>query len=338
MAKPLLDVKDLRTEFRLSQAVVHAVNGVSFTLHEGEVLGIVGESGSGKSVTALSLMRLVDAPGHITGGEVILYDQPHRLDLVRLSPKEMEQVRGNKISMIFQDPMTSLNPVLTIGYQLMEPLQQHRGMSEFEARNEAVKLLERVGISEAVRRLKDYPHQFSGGMRQRVMVAMALACQPKLLIADEPTTALDVTIQAQIISLINELKNELGTAVIMITHDLGVIAGMAETVAVMYAGRIIEKGPVMEIFNAPQHPYTLALLGAIPRLHDWPDRLTTIEGAPPSLTDDIPGCPFFPRCSIRVDYCEEHNPPLEELSPDHMGACWVASARMHARESEAVKL
>ncbi len=327
MTKTLLDVNDLKTEFKLSQAVVHAVNGVSFTLHEGEVLGIVGESGCGKSVTALSLMRLIDAPGRITGGQVVLHDQQRVANLVDLPLSEMEQIRGNKISMIFQDPMTSLNPVLTIGYQLMEPLTQHRGMSQAQARKEAVRLLERVGIPEAKQRLKDYPHQFSGGMRQRVMVAMALACQPKLLIADEPTTALDVTIQAQIIDLINELKDELNTAVIIITHDLGVIAGMAETVAVMYAGRIVEKGPVSKIFSNPQHPYTRALLGSIPRLHNWPDRLTTIEGAPPSLTAEITGCPFFPRCPVHIAKCELADPPLEVLYDEHHCACWVVSEK-----------
>jgi oligopeptide/dipeptide ABC transporter ATP-binding protein len=333
MTKPLLDVRDLKTEFRLSQAVVHAVNGVSFTLHEGEVLGIVGESGCGKSVTALSLMRLIELPGRITNGEVILHDTQKVVNLIDLPMPEMEQVRGNKISMIFQDPMTSLNPVLTIGYQLMEPLKQHRGMNESQARQAALQLLKRVGIPEAKQRMNDYPHQFSGGMRQRVMVAMALACQPKLLIADEPTTALDVTIQAQIIDLINELKDELGTAVIIITHDLGVIAGMAETVAVMYAGRIVEKGLVSDIFNHPQHPYTRALLGSVPRLHNWPDRLTTIEGAPPSLTQDIQGCPFFPRCPLGVAKCQVENPPLEIFYKDHSAACWVTRAEFLDRSA-----
>lgn len=329
MPKPLLEVSDLKTEFRLSQAVVHAVNGVSFTLHEGEVLGIVGESGSGKSVTALSLMRLIEPPGQIIDGQVMLHDAKGVVDLLSLPGSAMEQIRGNKISMIFQDPMTSLNPVLTIGYQLMEPLMQHRKMTEAQAREEAVRLLARVGIPEARQRLKEYPHQFSGGMRQRVMVAMALACHPKLLIADEPTTALDVTIQAQIIDLINEMKDELGTSVIIITHDLGVIAGMAETVAVMYAGRIVEKGPVHTIFNDPQHPYTRALLGSVPRLHNWPERLTTILGAPPSLTAEISGCPFFPRCPLRIARCEVENPPLETFADGQSFACWVAKAEYH---------
>ncbi len=326
---PLLEVKDLITEFRLSHRTVHAVNGISFSVDEGKVLGIVGESGCGKSVTALSIMRLIELPGRIVRGEAWLRDNGNSTNLLTLPAGEMEHVRGNKISMIFQDPMTSLNPVLNIGFQLIEPLKLHRGMSNAEAKQEAIHLLERVGIPEAVIRLKDYPHQFSGGMRQRVMVAMAVACQPKLLIADEPTTALDVTIQAQIIELINELKNEINTSVIIITHDLGVIAGMAERVAVMYAGYIVENGPVETIFDTPQHPYTKALMGSIPRLRYWPERLTTIEGAPPSLTEAIVGCPFAPRCIERIERCEDENPALHEVSlsaPDHLCACWVAQA------------
>ncbi len=326
MNRPLLEVKDLKTEFRLSRGVVHAVNGVSFDLAEGEVLGIVGESGSGKSVTALSILRLIDLPGRIVDGQILFHDDKATVDLMRLSPSALEQIRGNKISMIFQDPMTSLNPVLNVGYQLMEPLKQHRGMSETQARDGAIKLLARVGIPQPHLRIKDYPHQFSGGMRQRVMIAMALACRPKLLIADEPTTALDVTIQAQIVDLINELKDEERTAVIIITHDLGVIAGMADHVAVMYAGHIVELGPVLDIFNSPQHPYTQALLGAVPRLHNWPDRLTTIDGAPPSLTMDIVGCPFYPRCPVHISRCQTENPALVELASNHSAACWVAEA------------
>ncbi len=324
MNKPLLTVKDLQTEFKLSRGVVHAVNGVSFSLAEGEVLGIVGESGSGKSVTALSILRLIEVPGRIVAGEILLQDEKGVVDLMALSPAELEHIRGNKISMIFQDPMTSLNPVLSVGYQLTEPLKQHRGMNDAQAKDEAIKLLARVGIPQAHLRIKDYPHQFSGGMRQRVMIAMALACRPKLLIADEPTTALDVTIQAQIVDLINELKNDAQTAVIIITHDLGVIASMADHVAVMYAGHIVELGPVRDIFNAPRHPYTQALLGAVPRLHHWPDRLTTIDGAPPSLTVDIVGCPFYPRCAVHVPQCQTDNPLLIELTNGHSAACWVA--------------
>jgi oligopeptide transport system ATP-binding protein len=320
----LLEVKGMKTEFKLSQGIVHAVNGISFTLNEGEVLGIVGESGCGKSVTALSIMRLIETPGRIKEGEVWLYSKTDGIDLLKLTNKQMERVRGNKISMIFQDPMTSLNPVLNIGYQIMEPLKIHRGMSESQAKDTAIKLLDRVGIPEAHQRLKDYPHVFSGGMRQRVMVAMAVACSPKLLIADEPTTALDVTIQAQIIDLINELKDEFGTAVIIITHDLGVVAEIADQVAVMYAGHIVENSSVRTIYETPQHPYTKALMGSVPRLRYWPDRLTTIEGAPPSLTQEIIGCPFQPRCSIRIDRCEIENPPLIDISPSHTCACWLA--------------
>ena len=328
MSVPLLEVKGLKTEFRLNQGTVHAVNGITFTINQGEVLGIVGESGSGKSVTALSIMRLIETPGYIVAGELLLKDNSHSTDLLTLSNGQMEKIRGNKISMIFQDPMTSLNPVLSIGYQLIEPLKQHRGLSEKDAKAAAIKLLDRVGIPEAELRLKEYPHQFSGGMRQRVMVAMAVACNPRLLIADEPTTALDVTIQAQILTLINELKDEIGTSVIVITHDLGVIAGMADRVAVMYAGSIVENAAATEIFDKPQHPYTKALIGSIPPLRSWPDRLTTIVGSPPSLTERIVGCPFHPRCPERIERCETQDPELSEVLPTHFCACWVAQDNM----------
>ena len=327
MAKPLLDVRNLRTDFVLQHAVVHAVNDVSFTLEPGQALGIVGESGCGKSVTALSIMRLLEGTtGRIVEGEVLFRDDGNVRDLVKLSREEMENVRGNKISMIFQDPLTSLNPVLTIGFQLTEPLKLHSRMTDKQARDEAVRLLDLVGIPEPALRLKDYPHQFSGGMRQRVMIAMAAACRPRLLIADEPTTALDVTIQAQILDLIQELRRDFGTAVIMITHDLGVIAEVADEVAVMYAGNIIEKGPVRRIFNTSQHPYTMALVHSIPRLREWPERLATIEGAPPSLTRVLPGCPFEPRCPYRIPQCAVERPKLLELAPGHTCACWVAQA------------
>ena len=288
------------------------------------MLGIVGESGCGKSVTALSIMRLVEAPGYIVGGEILMHDDDRTVDLVKVSQRSMKDVRGVKISMIFQDPMTSLNPVLNIGYQITEPLKLHRHMSEKEATDYAAKLLDRVGIPEARLRLKDFPHQFSGGMRQRVMIAIAVACTPRLLIADEPTTALDVTIQAQIIDLLRELKDELGTSVIIITHDLGVIAEMADQVAVMYAGNVVENGPSQEIYEHAQHPYTKALMGSIPRLRSWPDRLTTIEGAPPSLTEEIKGCPFEPRCSERIERCAQEKPGLEKMAAEHLAACWVA--------------
>jgi oligopeptide/dipeptide ABC transporter ATP-binding protein len=324
VTKPLLEVADLRTQFASEEGVIRAVNGVSFTVDEGSVLGIVGESGCGKSVTALSIMRLIDPPGRVTSGKVLFNDDGSERDLLTLSRAELEDVFGNRISMIFQDPMTSLNPVLTVGYQIMEPLRVHRRLSRREAREETARLLRRVGISGARERLDDYPHQFSGGMRQRVMIAMAVACRPRLLIADEPTTALDVTIQAQILNLLRELKRELGTSVVIITHDLGVIAQLADRVAIMYAGRIVENAPVAEIFDAPRHPYTRALVASIPRLNEWHERLPTIEGAPPHLRDERGGCAFEPRCASRVARCAHERPPLVELSAGHAGACWVA--------------
>jgi oligopeptide/dipeptide ABC transporter ATP-binding protein len=323
--EPLLEVRHLTTEFALSQGVVHAVTDVSFEVAPGEVLGIVGESGCGKSVTALSLMRLISTPGRITHGEVLLNDGERVRDILTLTPSELGKVRGNKMAMIFQDPMTSLNPVLTVGFQLIEPLKIHRGLNDQQAQQTAVALLEQVGIPEAARRLKQYPHQFSGGMRQRVMIAVALACSPRLIIADEPTTALDVTIQAQILDILRDLNEQAGTSVIIITHDLGVVAEMANHVAVMYAGRIVEYGAVEEIFEAPQHPYTQALMSSIPVLGAMPDRLTTIEGAPPPLVGVRPlGCPFEPRCPARVAKCSEQEPDLLAVRPRHTAACWVA--------------
>jgi oligopeptide transport system ATP-binding protein len=325
--QPLLEVKHLTTEFVLNQGVVHAVNDVSFEVAPGEVLGIVGESGCGKSVTALSLMRLIALPGRIAEGEVLLHDNGTTLDILKLTPAELGKVRGNKIAMVFQDPMTSLNPVLTVGFQIVEPLKIHRGMSEQEAVKTAAALLEQVGIPEAKRRLNQYPHQFSGGMRQRVMIAVALACNPKLIIADEPTTALDVTIQAQILDLLRDLNENSGTSVIIITHDLGVVAEMAHHVAVMYAGSVVEYGPVETIFETPNHPYTIALMSSIPVLGLLPDRLTTIDGAPPGLMGDRPpGCPFEPRCQARISRCATENPALRLTAPGHSTACWVAQA------------
>jgi oligopeptide/dipeptide ABC transporter ATP-binding protein len=324
VTKPLLEVADLRTQFESEEGAVRAVNGVSFTVDEGRVLGLVGESGCGKSVTALSIMRLIDPPGRVTSGKVLFNDDGSERDLLALPHGELEEILGNRISMIFQDPLTSLNPVLTVGYQIMEPLRVHRHMSARAARAEAARLLGRVGIPGARARLNDYPHQFSGGMRQRVLIAMAVACRPKLLIADEPTTALDVTIQAQILNLLRELKRELGTSVIIITHDLGVIAQLADRVAVMYAGRIVEDAPVAEIFDAPHHPYTRALVASIPRLNEWHERLPTIEGVPPRLRDERVGCAFEPRCASRVPRCAQERPPLVELSAGHACACWVA--------------
>jgi|SRR5579875_366015 len=322
----LLTVRNLTTKFFTRAGVVSAVDGVSFEIKPGETVGIVGESGCGKSVTALSIMRLVpDPPGRITDGEILFDPGDGRsVDLVSLPEGEMRHIRGHKIAMIFQDPMTSLNPVLTIGFQLTEPQKLHLGLSESEARRRAIALLEAVGIPAAGARLKDYPHQFSGGMRQRVMVAMALACNPRLLIADEPTTALDVTIQAQLLDLIGSLTRDMGTAVMLITHDLGVVAQVCERVIVMYAGNVIEQASTDAIFERPLHPYTAGLLRSVPRLGPRVrDRLIPIEGAPPDLLAPPRGCRFAPRCPLRVAQCDEP-PQLVELEPGHRVACWRA--------------
>ena len=306
----LLEVKDLRTEFHTQDGVVHAVNGVSFSVDEGETLGLVGESGCGKSVFVLSVMRLIpQPPGQIVGGEVLFQGR----DLLKVDDEEIRSVRGNKIAMVFQDPMTSLNPVLTIGTQISEALELHLGMTKEQARKRSAELLKMVGIPEAETRLDDYPHQFSGGMRQRVMIAMALSCSPQLLIADEPTTALDVTIQAQITDIVKRLKRELGMAIIWITHDLGVIAGLADRIKVMYAGFVIESANVKEIFANPSHPYTLGLLASIPRLDAArKSKLTPIEGLPPDLITMPTGCPFYARCRFRTEKCLAENPPLND--------------------------
>jgi oligopeptide transport system ATP-binding protein len=326
----LLNVQGLETVFKTGEGTVHAVNGVSFSLKEGEVLGIVGESGCGKSVSMLSLMRLIPSPpGKIVAGKAMYQGK----DLLQLSDEEMRGIRGSQISMVFQDPMTSLNPVLTIGKQLEEPLLLHMGMTKKEARDRSVELLRLVGMPEPDKRLDDYPHQFSGGMRQRVMIAMALSCNPQLLIADEPTTALDVTIQAQITDLVKRLRDEIGMAIIWITHDLGIIAGLAQRVIVMYAGYIIEEAPVKELYANPLHPYTLGLLGSLPRVDDSGHRrLVSIEGLPPTLLKKPDYCPFAPRCkySIEQSYCE--NPPLMPVGPEHRVACWVDVKTGRARE------
>jgi oligopeptide transport system ATP-binding protein len=316
----LLEVKNLETHFKTQDGVVKAVNNVSFQVDRGETLGIVGESGSGKSVTSLSVMRLIPSPpGKIVGGQ-IMFDGK---DLLDATDEEMRDIRGNRIAMIFQDPMTSLNPVLTIGRQITESLELHMKLSPKEARNRAVELLSRVGIPAPARRLDDYPHQFSGGMRQRVMIAMALSCNPELLIADEPTTALDVTIQAQILELISRLQEEIGMAVIVITHDLGVVAGMADRVMVMYAGRVVEEGPTDRIFHNPRMPYTIGLLRSIPRLDEEEKRsLTPIRGLPPDLINLPAICPFSPRCDYFVaGKCDQQTPPLREVAPEQRAAC-----------------
>ncbi|NOZ28043.1 MAG: ABC transporter ATP-binding protein [Chloroflexi bacterium] len=317
----LLEVKNLRTQFFTQDGIVHAVNGISYTLDEGETLAIVGESGCGKSVGVMSLIRLIpQPPGKIVDGEVWFDGQ----DLLKIDEEELRQVRGNRIAMIFQDPMTSLNPVLTIGQQVGEALQLHLGMNKQQARQRSIELLEMVGIPDAADRIDDYPHQFSGGMRQRVMIAMGLSCNPQILIADEPTTALDVTIQAQIIDLVKRLKREVGMAIIWITHDLGVVAGLAERVIVMYAGYIVEEAAVNDLYADPRHPYTLGLLRSIPRLDKGRQaKLQPIEGLPPDLLDPPKGCPFAPRCSYRIDRCNEENPALETVARGHRVACWV---------------
>ena len=317
----LLEVKGLRTQFQTREGIVYAVNGITYQLDEGETLGIVGESGCGKTVNVLSLLRLIpEPPGKIAGGQALFQGK----DLLKMASDEMRHVRGAQIAMVFQDPMTSLNPVLTIGRQLTEALELHLGMNKEQSRQRAIELLSMVGIPMAGDRLSDYPHQFSGGMRQRVMIAMALSCTPQLLIADEPTTALDVTIQAQIVELVKRLRDELGMAIIWITHDLGIIAGLAKRVIVMYAGFIIEEAPVRELYADPRHPYTLGLLGSLPRVDDTAHRrLVSIEGLPPDLLGLPPGCPFAPRCIYAIDRCQKENPPLESVGPGHWKACWV---------------
>jgi oligopeptide/dipeptide ABC transporter ATP-binding protein len=319
--KAILDLQNLRTEFHTQDGTVNAVNGISYALREGETLGIVGESGCGKSVSMLSVMRLLaEPPAKITADKVEFFGQ----NLLELSESEMENIRGSQIAMIFQDPMTSLNPVLTIGFQLSEPLKLHLMMSDQEAEDRAVELMEMVGIPEARLRLNDYPHQFSGGMRQRVMIAMALSCNPVLLIADEPTTALDVTIQAQIVDLVKQLREHFAQALIWITHDLGVVAGLAERVIVMYAGFIVEDALVEELYGNPTHPYTRALLRSLPRIDGTRDeQLETIEGSPPDLIALPHGCPFAPRCEYVKEKCRAENPPLEERTKRHRVACWV---------------
>lgn len=317
----LLKVQDLRTRFHTPEGTVYAVNGISFHLDAGETLAIVGESGCGKSVTMLSILRLIPIPpGEIVSGTA-MYDG---LDLLTLSETELEEIRGKEIAMIFQEPMTALNPVLTIGRQITETLLAHTSISHREAMERAASLLDGVGIPDAARRLGDYPHEFSGGQRQRVMIAMSLACDPRLLIADEPTTALDVTIQAQITELVAGLRERLGMAIIWITHDLGVVAGLARRVLVMYAGFIVEEAAVEALYADPRHPYTRALLGALPRVdRTRRHRLKAIPGAPPSLLVEPQGCPFARRCEYVVERCWTENPALMTVDADHRAACWI---------------
>lgn len=320
MSEKLLEIKDERLSFFTPAGEVKALNGVSFSMDEGEVLGIVGESGSGKSVTAYSIMGLTAYPGKLIGGTI--YFNGHQIE--KMSEKEMRKIRGNEVSIIFQDPMTSLNPVYTIGNQITEVIRLHTGKSKKEAYARAKELLELVGINEPTKRLKQYPHELSGGMRQRVMIAIALACEPKLLIADEPTTALDVTIQAQILELMQELRQKLGMSIIMITHDLGVVASMCERIAVMYAGHIVEYGTADEIFYEPKHEYTKGLIKSIPKLSAQEiERLVPIEGQPVDLLNPPAGCPFAPRCANCMKICLREMPPKTELSDTHYSHCWL---------------
>ena len=316
----VLEVDDIRTRFHTREGTVYAVNGVGFELDEGELLGVVGESGCGKSVTMLSMLKLLPMPpAEVVSGRALLDGK----DLMALDPDELRRVRGAEVGFIFQDPMTSLNPVLTVGYQLTEPLRTHLGMGRTDARRRAVELLGHVGIPAAEDRLSAFPHQLSGGMRQRVMIAIALACNPKLLIADEPTTALDVTIQAQILDLIKDLRRQSGIAIIWITHDLGVLAGLADRVVVMYAGEIVERADVGSLYGGPQHPYTRGLLHTLPRLDGTRDnRLATIPGQPPHLAEPPSGCPFASRCPHAFDTCRRENPPLLAVDSAHEVACW----------------
>jgi peptide/nickel transport system ATP-binding protein len=317
----LLELRALRTSFAGEAGEFPAVDGVSFSIAAGRTLGFVGESGSGKSVTALSIMGLVPSPpGRIAGGEVLF----EGVDLLTLDAAALSERRGNRLAMIFQEPMTSLNPAFTIGDQIAETIRRHRGLGKREARAETIEMLRRVRIPAPERRVDDYPHKLSGGMRQRAMIAMALACGPKLLIADEPTTALDVTIQAQILDLLRQLRDETGTAIMLITHDLGVVAELAQEVIVLYAGKVMERAPVAALFEAPQHPYTIGLLASIPRLEGEVRRLASIEGAVPSPVALPAGCRFHPRCPFAIERCRSEEPPLAEIAPGQAVACWRA--------------
>ncbi len=325
----ILQVKDLKTYFTVDEGVVKAVDGVSFDLHRGETLGIVGESGSGKSVTNLSIINLISTPpGKIVGGEVLF----HGKDLLKMSQNEIREIRGNKISMIFQDPMTSLNPFLRISTQMIETIMLHQKIDKKAAKEKAIEMLKLAGIPAPEKRIDQNPHQFSGGMRQRVMIAMALSCNPEILIADEPTSALDVTIQAQILELMRELTRKLGTAVILITHSLGVVAGMCDTICVMYAGRIVERGRTEQIFESPRHPYTQGLIHSVPRLdQETKDRLYSIPGQPPNVIDLPDCCPFYPRCEKAMDICKKKYPPVTSFEHNQSASCWL-----YAKETQNV--
>jgi oligopeptide/dipeptide ABC transporter ATP-binding protein len=330
LPEALLKISNLKTQFFTGEGIVRAVDGVDLTLNQGETLGVVGESGSGKSVTAYSVLKLIAYPGRVVAGEIFFQGK----NLLEKPPEEMKEIQGNKISMIFQEPMTSLNPVFTIGRQVMEPLIYHKKYSSAHARREAVNLLKLVGIPSAETRIDEYPHQLSGGMRQRVMIAMALSCRPELLIADEPTTALDVTIQAQILALMKRLQKEFGMAILLITHNLGVVAQMVNRVVVMYAGQVVETGGVERIFDRPAHPYTVGLLGSIPKLNERRDRLQVIEGTVPSPSQIPEACRFHPRCSRGMEICSQKEPVLVESEPGHWVRCWLRQMEIPSPQSQ----
>lgn len=325
----LLELNNLKMSFYTYAGEVQALRGVSFTLDQGEVIGIVGESGSGKSVTSLSIMGLLPPAAKIKGGSINFNGR----DLLTLSPAQMQRIRGNQISMVFQDPMTSLNPVYTVGNQIMEPLMLHQHLSRAQAQKKAVEMLALTGIPDPLQRFNQYSHEFSGGMRQRAMIAMALSCQPRLLIADEPTTALDVTIQAQILALMKDLKEHFNTSIIMITHDLGVVAQLCSRILVMYGGIIVEEGSTRDIFHNPQHPYTWGLLQSVPDIRKLDQgRLIPIDGQPPDLLLPPPGCPFWPRCQYAMRICAETRPQLTEVNPGHAAACWLCHHQAPGKE------
>jgi len=327
LTTPLIDVRNLKTYFYTEDGAVRAVDGVDFTIEPEKTLGVVGESGCGKSVTALSIMRLIQTPpGKIEGGQILYHRNEEIIDLTKLDPKgkQMRSIRGNEIAMIFQEPMTSLNPVYTIGNQIIEAIRLHQHLPKAEARNKAIEMLHAVGIPSPEQRIKEYPHQLSGGMRQRAMIAMALSCNPSLLIADEPTTALDVTIEAQVLDLMNELRKEFKTAILFITHDLGVIASMADDVVIMYLGKIVETADVRNVFHDPKHPYTQGLMNSIPSLATTKkERLTPIKGVVPNPLEAPQGCGFEPRCPHAMEICKMQIPPLKEVTPGHQTACWL---------------
>jgi peptide/nickel transport system ATP-binding protein len=334
VAQTLLQVEDLHTQFFTSRGVVRAVDGVSLHIDAGETLGVVGESGCGKTITALSILRLVPDPGKIISGRILFRGK----DVAKMDDEEVKDFRGNDVSMIFQDPMTSLNPVTKIGFQIEEAMTAHKRFTPQQAKLRVVELLKRVRVPAPERRVNDYPHQFSGGMRQRAMIAMGLANEPALLIADEPTTALDVTVQAQIIELMKGLNNELGTAMMLITHNMALVASLCQRVVVMYAGRVVEEGPVEQIFKSPQHPYTWSLLRSVPRVDEArKDRLVSIKGLPPDLSNPPPGCKFHPRCPFVVDRCKVEEPPLGEVAVNQVARCWVLMRNVNAEDIATAK-